>query len=159
MKQMKFIMIMLCSIILLSGCNKKEEVKENTNINQEEVKEETKNENTTPPGTVNTMIESKKSAVKDSLYGYVDTIDKYIALAYLKNESSNIPADGTTCTITNKTTYNDECKALLNSITVSGSKPDSGSFKIGSYGVSEAKLVFDGYIAIYDGTNVSVVKE
>lgn len=157
MKQIKFLMIMFCSILFLSGCTNE---KENIEIKQEEVKEETKTEETnTPPGTVNTIIESKKSAVKDSLYGYVDTIDKYIALAYLGTESSNIPADGTTCTITNKTTYNDECKALLNSITVSGSKPDSGSFKIGSYGVSEAKLVFDEYIAIYDGTNVSVVKE
>lgn len=157
MKQIKFLMIMFCSILFLSGCTNE---KENIEIKQEEVKEETKTEETNiPPGTVNTIIESKKSAVKDSLYGYVDTIDKYIALAYLGTESSNIPADGTTCTITNKTTYNDECKALLNSITVSGSKPDSGSFKIGSYGVSEAKLVFDGYIAIYDGTNVSVAKE
>lgn len=142
---------MFCSILFLSGCtNEKENI---------EKKEEMKEETNTSSGTVNTMIESKKSAVKDSLYGYVDTIDKYIALAYLKNESSNIPADGTTCTITNKTTYNDKCKALLNSITVSGSKPNSGLFKIGSYGVREAKLVFDGYIAIYDGTNVIIVKE
>ena len=156
MKQRNFIMVMLCSIILLSGCNKKEEVKENTNIKQEEVKEETKNENTTPPGTVGTIIESKKMSIRTSLRGYIDAIDNYITLAQLGTESSNIPANGTTCTINNKTTYNEECKILLNSITFRGTRPDSGTFKIGSYGVSEAKLVYDKYTAIYDGANISV---
>lgn len=160
MKKMKFIMIMLCSIIVLSGCiNKKEEVKENTDIKQEEIKEETKKEETsTPSGTVNTIIDSKKVAVKNSSYSYINAIDNYITLALLGTESSNIPANGTTCTITNKTTYNEECKALLNSITVRGSKPDSGSFKIVNYTVSEANLVFDGYTATYDGTNINVIK-
>ena len=60
---------MFCSILFLSGCtNEKENI---------EKKEEMKEETNTSSGTVNTMIESKKSAVKDSLYGYVDTIDKY----------------------------------------------------------------------------------
>lgn len=159
MKQMKFIMIMLCSIILLSGCNKKEEVKENTNIKEEEVKEETKNENTNPPGTVGTIIQSKKAIAKDSAYGFIDAIEQYIILTQLSTEydASVIPVDGTTCKKVSGVWNGNRCAEFVAVIKVKGSQPEDGSLFVLKDGtVTSATLVFSGYTTTYDGLNVNV---
>lgn len=148
MKKMKFMIIMLCSIILLSGCNKKEEVKE-----------ETKNENATPPGTVGTIIESKKSASENSAYTFVDTADKYIAFAQISTEfdTSVIPTDGTTCKKVSGIWTGNKCAEFVAAIKVKGSQPEDGSLFVLKDGiVNSATLVYGKYIAKYDGLTVNV---
>ena len=155
MKRMEFIMIMLFSIILLSGCNKKEEVNENTGIKQEE----TKNETTTSPGTVGTIIEAKKATAKDTAYGYIDAIDVYIALSQISTEydSSVIPADGTTCKKVSGVWTGNRCAEFISAIKVKGNQPEDGSLFVLKDGtVNSATLVFDGYTTTYDGLTVNV---
>ena len=84
------------------------------------------------PIILNVINDAKKQAAKDSAYGYMDAVEKYIVSSELEDES--IP-DGT---------YSVE---ELNSmgVSVKGSTPDNGTIKIESKTVKSYDIGIDGY--------------
>ena len=84
------------------------------------------------PIILNVINDAKKQAAKDSAYGYMDAVEKYIVSSELEDES--IP-DGT---------YSVED---LNSmgVSVKGSTPDNGTIKIESKTVKSYDIGIDGY--------------
>lgn len=143
--------------------NEQQEVNNIQQISPTTTQIETNKEESNTSGTISVLEQSKRSAATDSAHAYIKQIDNYIAMSAALGSSyydpNNIPVDGATCTITNKTTYNNECFELLNSITIEGSTPTSGSFKLVDNRISYAKLVFSGYTIEYDGDNFNIITE
>ena len=83
------------------------------------------------PIILNVINDAKKQAAKDSAYGYMDAVEKYIVSSELEDES--IP-DGT---------YRVE--DLNKKISVKGSTPDNGTIKIESKTVKSYDIGIDGY--------------
>ena len=84
------------------------------------------------PIILNVINDAKKQAAKDSAYGYMDAVEKYIVSSELEDES--IP-DGT---------YRVE--DLNKKISVKGSIPDNGTIKIESGSVKRYDIGIDGYV-------------
>ena len=105
------------------------------------------------PIILSMINDAKKSAAKDSAYGYIDAVDKYIALAQLGTDVSSeydvnkIPADGESCDVTDSTS----CNGLVGVIKFKGSAPESGTFTVSNGAVSSATLKFNGFSSTYDG--------
>ena len=85
------------------------------------------------PIILNVINDAKKQAAKDSAYGYMDAIEKYIVSSELEDTSIK---DGT---------YSVED---LNSmgVSVKGSIPDNGTIKIESGSVKSYDIGIDGYV-------------
>ena len=83
------------------------------------------------PIILNVINDAKKQAAKDSAYGYMDAVEKYIVSSELEDES--IP-DGI---------YRVE--DLNKKISVKGSTPDNGIIKIESGSVKSYDIGIDGY--------------
>ena len=85
------------------------------------------------PIILNVINDAKKQAAKDSAYGYMDAVEKYIVSSELEDESIK---DGT---------YSVE---ELNSmgVSVKGSTPDNGTIKIESKTVKSYDIGIDGYV-------------
>ena len=85
------------------------------------------------PIILNVINDAKKQAAKDSAYGYMDAVEKYIVSSELEDESIQ---DGT---------YSVE---ELNSmgVSVKGSTPDNGTIKIESKTVKSYDIGIDGYV-------------
>ena len=85
------------------------------------------------PIILNVINDAKKQAAKDSAYGYMDAVEKYIVSSELENKSIK---DGT---------YSVED---LNSmgVSVKGSTPDNGTIKIESKTVKSYDIGIDGYV-------------
>ena len=84
------------------------------------------------PIILNVINDAKKQAAKDSAYGYMDAVEKYIVSSELEDKSIK---DGT---------YRVE---ELNSmgVSVKGSTPDNGTIKIESKTVKSYDIGIDGY--------------
>ena len=84
------------------------------------------------PIILNVINDAKKQAAKDSAYGYMDAVEKYIVSSELEDKSIK---DGT---------YSVED---LNSmgVSVKGSTPDNGTIKIESKTVKSYDIGIDGY--------------
>ena len=84
------------------------------------------------PIILNVINDAKKQAAKDSAYGYMDAVEKYIVSSELEDKSIK---DGT---------YSVED---LNSMGVSikGSTPDNGTIKIENKEVKSYDIGIDGY--------------
>ena len=84
------------------------------------------------PIILNVINDAKKQAAKDSAYGYMDAVEKYIVSSELEDKSIK---DGT---------YSVE---ELNSmgVSVKGSTPDNGTIKIESKTVKSYDIGIDGY--------------
>ena len=98
------------------------------------------------PIILNVINDAQKQAAKDSAYGYMDAVEKYIVSSELEDES--IP-DGT---------YSVED---LNSmgVSVKGSTPDNGTIKIESKTVKSYDIGIDGYaVSNGEGKKVSTTK-
>ena len=89
------------------------------------------------PIILNVINDAKKQAAKDSAYGYMDAVEKYIVSSELEDKSIK---DGT---------YSVED---LNSmgVNVKGSTPDNGTIKIESKTVKSYNLGIDGYYITKD---------
>lgn len=118
------------------------------------------------PIILNMINDAKKSAAKDSAYGYIDAVDKYIALAQLGTEISTeydvkkIPASGTVCSKSGDAWTGDKCADFVAAVKVKGSQPDNGSsFTIANGAVSSATLVFNGFEVTYANNNVTNVTD
>ena len=85
------------------------------------------------PIILNVINDAKKQAAKDSAYGYMDAVEKYIVSSELEDTSIK---DGT---------YSVED---LNSmgVSVKGSIPDNGTIKIESGSVKSYDIGIDGYV-------------
>ena len=83
------------------------------------------------PIILNVINDAKKQAAKDSAYGYMDAVEKYIVSSELEDES--IP-DGT---------YRVE--DLNKKISVKGSTPDNGNIEIKNSSVKSYDIGIDGY--------------
>ena len=116
------------------------------------------------PIILNMINDAKKSAAKDSAYGYIDAVDKYIALAQLGTDISTeydetlVPASSTTCKTEDGKTWTSEgtdaakCAKFVEVVKVKGSQPEGGSsFTISNGAVGKASLVFSGFTITYDG--------
>ena len=85
------------------------------------------------PIILNVINDAKKQAAKDSAYGYMDAVEKYIVSSELEGKSIN---DGT---------YRVE---ELNSmgVSVKGSTPDNGNIEIKNKEVKRYDIGIDGYV-------------
>ena len=83
------------------------------------------------PIILNVINDAKKQAAKDSAYGYMDAVEKYIVSSELEDKSIK---DGT---------YRVE--DLNKKISVKGSTPDNGTIKIESKTVKSYDIGIDGY--------------
>ena len=83
------------------------------------------------PIILNVINDAKKQAAKDSAYGYMDAVEKYIVSSELEDE---IIQDGT---------YRVE--DLNKKISVKGSTPDNGTIKIENKEVKNYDIGIDGY--------------
>ena len=83
------------------------------------------------PIILNVINDAKKQTAKDSAYGYMDAVEKYIVSSELEDESIK---DGT---------YRVE--ELNKKISVKGSTPDNGTIKIESKTVKSYDIGIDGY--------------
>ena len=87
------------------------------------------------PIILNVINDAKKQAAKDSAYGYMDAVEKYIVSSELEDKSIK---DGT---------YSVE---ELNSmgVSVKGSTPDNGNIEIKNSSVKSYDIGIDGYVVI-----------
>ena len=87
------------------------------------------------PIILNVINDAKKQAAKDSAYGYMDAVEKYIVSSELEDESIQ---DGR---------YSVE---ELNSmgVSVKGSTPDNGNIEIKNSSVKSYDIGIDGYVVI-----------
>lgn len=121
------------------------------------------------PIILNMINDAKKSAAKDSAYGYIDAVEKYIALAAMGKDINtaydpqNVPVDGSVCTLSgstwsgNATDTEGRCAKLAAAVKVKGSTPeDKSTFTISNGAISTASLVFDGFTVTYDGQTAKV---
>ena len=83
------------------------------------------------PIILNVINDAKKQAAKDSAYGYMDAVEKYIVSSELEDKSIK---DGT---------YRVE--DLNKKISVKGSTPDNGTIKIENKEVKNYDIGIDGY--------------
>ena len=83
------------------------------------------------PIILNVINDAKKQAAKDSAYGYMDAVEKYIVSSELEDESIQ---DGI---------YSVE--DLNKKISVKGSTPDNGIIKIENKEVKKYDIGIDGY--------------
>ena len=98
------------------------------------------------PIILNVINDAKKQAAKDSAYGYMDAVEKYIVSSELEDKSIK---DGT---------YSVE---YLNSmgVSVKGSTPDNGNIEIKNSSVKSYDIGIDGYVVINgEVTKVSTTK-
>ncbi len=84
------------------------------------------------PIILNVINDAKKQAAKDSAYGYMDAVEKYIVSSELEDKSIT---DGI---------YRVE--DLNKKISVKGSTPDNGTIKIESKTVKSYDIGIDGYV-------------
>ena len=84
------------------------------------------------PIILNVINDAKKQAAKDSAYGYMDAVEKYIVSSELEDESIK---DGT---------YRVE--DLNKKISVKGSTPDNGNIEIKNKEVKSYDIGIDGYV-------------
>ena len=98
------------------------------------------------PIILNMINDAKKSASKDSAYGYIEAIEYENQMSMLDNKKYQKINDGE---------YSD-IEEITNRIKLKGTKPTSGNITITNGRVTEAELCIDKYIVIYNGKEASV---
>ena len=84
------------------------------------------------PIILNVINDAKKQAAKDSAYGYMDAVEKYIVSSELEDKS-----------IQDRTYSVEELNSM--GVSVKGSTPDNGTIKIESKTVKSYDIGIDGY--------------
>ena len=98
--------------------------------------------------TISGLVEKARiGSIEQSANGYVDAVDKQIALNLMDNDDNNDLNEGV---------YD----APLDSynVKVKGQKPTSGWVEVTKSGVGKYSLVIGDYVVSYDGENKTVVK-
>lgn len=99
------------------------------------------------PIILNMINDAKKSAAKDSAYGYLDAAEKYVVMNQMSSngvatEYNVAPVDGKECSVT-ETTGDCAWIAKLNS-TIKGSKPTAGTITVNGTNVTVTDITFNG---------------
>ena len=84
------------------------------------------------PIILNVINDAKKQAAKDSAYGYMDAVEKYIVSSELEDKS-----------IQDRTYSVEELNSM--GVSVKGSTPDNGTIKIENSSVKSYDIGIDGY--------------
>ena len=95
------------------------------------------------PIILNVINDARKSAAKDSAYGYIEAIETQNQLAILDSEKYSKIESGD---VTN----------LNSRVNVKGTKPTSGTVTIENGKVTSATLTINGYELTYDGDKVTI---
>ena len=85
------------------------------------------------PIILNVINDAKKQAAKDSAYGYMDAVEKYIVSSELEDKS-----------IQDRTYSVEELNSM--GVSVKGSTPDNGTIKIENSSVKSYDIGIDGYV-------------
>ena len=109
------------------------------------------------PQILNVVDKAKKGAAESSAYGYIDAVEKYIALQEVNGISFS---DGTYQISRDEVevsflgiiekVYADDTLYLNDVINVKGKKPSKGYVKIANSKVEKSAMVIDGYNVSYD---------
>ena len=116
------------------------------------------------PIILNIIKDAKRSAAKDSAYGYIDAVEKYIVLA--KTQTGNyklelVPTEDKELTCKTK----EECikdTGLIGEVnkTIKGTKPSKIKLIIkGSEVATGTEITVDGFVFTYDGKKLTEVGE
>ena len=110
------------------------------------------------PIILNVINDAKENASKSSAYGYLESVEKYIALsgASISSYNAPIPADGTTCTIADG--VSSDCKDFIDAVnaTAKGEKPKSASLTIsGGMVTGTIEMPSHSTVWTYNGTELS----
>ena len=116
------------------------------------------------PIILNIIKDAKRSAAKDSAYGYIDAVEKYIVLA--KTQTGNyklelVPTEDKELTCETK----EGCikdTGLIGEVnkTIKGTKPSKIKLKIkGSEVATGTEITVDGFVFTYDGKKLTEVGE
>lgn len=101
------------------------------------------------PLIFNIIDHSRKSAAKSSAFGYVDAVERELALDDLDESKYNIQV--------NKKIFINE-NSFFSNLNINGNKPTSGIIILNkNKSVSKADLCVDNYYVSYDGLNTSIV--
>lgn len=100
------------------------------------------------PLILNVIEKSRKGAAKSSALGYIDAVEKQIALNEVKGE--NIISDNTYDVIELNNTYK---------ISMKGKYPTSGSIVINKKQVESANICINNYIVKYENNNAEVLNK
>ena len=87
------------------------------------------------PIILNVINDAKKQAAKDSAYGYMDAVEKYIVSSELEDKS-----------IQDRTYSVEELNSM--GVSVKGSTPDNGNIEIKNSSVKSYDIGIDGYVVI-----------
>ena len=87
------------------------------------------------PIILNVINDVKKQAAKDSAYGYMDAVEKYIVSSELEDKS-----------IQDRTYSVEELNSM--GVSVKGSTPDNGNIEIKNSSVKSYDIGIDGYVVI-----------
>ena len=85
------------------------------------------------PIILNVINDAKKQAAKDSAYGYMDAVEKYIVSSELEDKS-----------IQDRTYSVEELNSM--GVSVKGSTPDNGNIEIKNSSVKSYDIGIDGYV-------------
>ena len=106
------------------------------------------------PLITNVIATSKKESAVDSVYGYVDAIEKNVALGQLDSSKGIIVPSNSVISM------EDAAQAeTLENMKVKGTKPDYAEITFSGKKVSTAVFCMDGYNIKYENKKASVVSE
>lgn len=110
----------------------------------------------TVPIILNVIQDSEKGAIKDSAYGYKDSVQKYYLTYEITNSNVSFPDGVYTIDSAGDLVYNEN----ILEIDVSGNKPDQNSWvKLENGNVTAFSLKYDDYVATkYQNTDIQIVK-
>ena len=94
------------------------------------------------PIILNVINDARKSAAKDSAYGYIEAIETQNQLAQLDSQKYSKIESG-------------DVTSLNNKVNVKGTKPTSGTVTIENRKVTSANLCIEGYTVVYNGKEVT----
>ena len=116
------------------------------------------------PIILNIIKDAKRSAAKDSAYGYMDAVEKYIVLAKTQTGDYKlelVPTEDKELTCETK----EECikdTGLIGEVnkTIKGTKPSKIKLNIkGSEVATGTEITVDGFVFTYDGKKLTEVGE
>ena len=110
------------------------------------------------PQILGVIETARKGAAKDSAYGYIDAVEKYMVMHDVDSAKYQHDLRDNTWDVANSTTKNEVTVPALNSIIkVKGEKPTSGTVTVNNKNeVTSATLVINNYNVVCIGNNCEV---
>ena len=117
------------------------------------------------PIILNVINDAREKSAVDAGYGYVDAVEKYIALTDLENSAdpTNVVSLPKDVTCTKGETANNACDTLFAGIKVKGRTPEDGSTIVfdASGNITSADMTFSGVSKTvhYNGQTASLISQ